>query len=48
MGDDEVGLLRSAEQLLGTIVGVPAARDAAGLRVRVADLVVEANLSAGG
>ena len=48
VGNDEVGLLRSAEQLLGTIIGVPAAADAARLRVRVADLVGEANLSAGG
>jgi hypothetical protein len=48
VGNDEVGLLRSAEQLLGTIIGVPAARDAARLQVRVADLVGEANLSAGG
>jgi hypothetical protein len=48
VGNDEIGLLRSAEQLLGTIIGVPAARDAARLQVRVADLVGEANLSAGG
>ena len=48
IGDDPVGLLRSAEQLLRTITGVPAAGDAARLRVRVTDLVGEANTSAGG
>ena len=48
VGNDEVGLLRSAEQLLGTIIGVPAAAEAARLRVRVADLVGEANLRANG
>ena len=46
-GHDEAGLLRSAEQLLGTIIGVPVAGDAARLRVRVADLVAEANTHAG-
>jgi hypothetical protein len=40
-------LLQSAEQLLGTITGVPAASDAARLRMRVADLVSEANTDAG-
>ena len=29
VGDDPVGLLRSAEQLLGTVTGVPAAGDSA-------------------
>jgi hypothetical protein len=48
IGDDPVALLRSAEQLLRTITGVPAAGDAARLRVRVTDLVGEANTSAGG
>ena len=48
VGEDEVGLLRSAEQLLGTITGVPAAADARRLEVRVADLVGEANTNAGG
>jgi hypothetical protein len=47
VGNDEVGLLQSAEQLLGTIMGVPAASDAARLRVRVAELVGEANPHAG-
>jgi hypothetical protein len=47
IGDDEVGLLRSAEQLRRTVIGVPAAGDAARLGVRVADLVWEANASAG-
>lgn len=48
IGDDPVGLLRSAQQLLRTITGVPAAGDPAHLRVRVTDLVGEANTSAGG
>jgi len=48
IGDDPVALLRSAEQLLRTITGVPAAGDAARLRVRVTDLVGEANTSGGG
>lgn len=39
--------MRSAEQLLRTVTGVPAAGDAARLGVRVADLVWEANASAG-
>jgi hypothetical protein len=43
---DEVGLSRSAVQLLRTVTGVPAAGDAA-LGVRVADLVGEANTGAG-
>jgi len=47
-GEDEVGLLRSAEQLLGRITGVPAAADARRLRARVADLVWEANTNARG
>ena len=47
VGNHEVGLLQSAEQLLGTIIGVPAASDAARLRVRVAELVGEANPYAG-
>jgi hypothetical protein len=47
VGNHEVRLLQSAEQLLGTITGVPAASDAARLRMRVADLVSEANTDAG-
>ncbi len=47
VGNHEVGLLQSAEQLLGTIIGVPAASDAARLQVRVAELVGEANPYAG-
>jgi hypothetical protein len=47
IGKDEVGLSRSAEQLRRTVTGVPAAGDAARLRVRVADLVGEANTRAG-
>ena len=43
VGDDPVGLLRSAEQLLGTVADVPVAKDTARLRVRVADLVGEAD-----
>jgi hypothetical protein len=45
IGKDEVGLLRSAEQLR-TVTGVPAAGDEARLGVRVA-LVREANTAAG-
>jgi hypothetical protein len=41
-GNDEIGLLRSAEQLLDTITGVPTAADTGPLRVRVAELVREA------
>ena len=48
VGDDPVGLLRSAEQLLGTVADVPVAKDTARVRVRVADLVAEADTSAGG
>ena len=47
VGNHEAGLLQSAEQLLGTIIGVPAASDAARLRVLVAELVGEANPHAG-
>jgi hypothetical protein len=47
VGNHELGLLQSAEQLLGTITGVPAAADAARLQLRVAELVGEANPSAG-
>ena len=47
VGNHEVGLLQSAEQLLGTIIGVPAASDAARLQLRVAELVAEANPYAG-
>ena len=46
VGDGPVGLLRSAEQLLRTVTGVPAASDAARLALRVADLVGEANTNA--
>jgi len=48
VGDEPVGLLRSAEQLLRTVTGVPVAGNAARLAVRVADLVGEATSSAGG
>jgi hypothetical protein len=48
VGEDPVGLLRSAEQLLRTVAGVPAAGDAARLAVRVAGLVGEVNSHAGG
>jgi hypothetical protein len=47
VGNHELGLLQSAEQLLGTIIGVPAASDAARLQLWVAELVGEANPSAG-
>jgi hypothetical protein len=47
-GEDEVGLLRSAEQLLDTVAGVPAAADARRLMASVADLVWEANTNARG
>jgi hypothetical protein len=47
VGDEPVGLLQSAEQLLRTVTGVPAASDAARLAMRVADLVGEANTNAG-
>jgi hypothetical protein len=48
VGDDPVGLLQSAEQLLGTVADVPVAKDTARLGVRVADLVGEANTRADG
>jgi hypothetical protein len=48
VGEEPVGLLRSAEQLLRTVAGVPATGEAARLAVRVADLVEEANSHAGG
>ena len=47
VGNHELGLLQSAEQLLGTIIGVPGASDAARLQLRVAELVAEANPYAG-
>jgi hypothetical protein len=47
VGNHELGLLQSAEQLLGTIIGVPAAPEVARLRIRVAELVGEASTSAG-
>ncbi len=46
VGDDPVGLLRSAEQLLSTVANVPVAKDTTRIRVRVADLVAEANTRA--
>lgn len=48
VGEEPVGLLRSAEQLLRTVAGVPVAGEAARLAVRVAGLVREANSHAGG
>ena len=48
VGDEPVGLLRSAQQLLRRVTTPEAGTGLRGLRTRVADLVWEANTGVGG